>query len=735
MLFSILIAASPGPIVTPYAQKSTLAIRAVRPARTSVPCYVPLQVSVDLGATFDNPFDPDDVALDAEVHPSSGKPFSVPGFFDRPYVRKGNVLEPSGAHRWQIRLAALKPGKHRVVVRLKDRSGSVRKEFTFTATPASDPGFVRVSPRDGRYFETSNGRSFYAIGENLCWSGAGGMADFERWIPALGKAKANFGRLWLGPDWVSLALERGGRPEDGKGMGQFDLENAARLDDVLDLADRNGVKMLLCIDSFNILRDRDGYNYWEKTPHNAANGGPLRSMSDFWTDPAMAKFYRDKLRYLVARYGAKKSVFAWEFWNEVDVIRDIPPIPVRKWHIEMAKVLKGLDPYDHPTTTSLGMTEGDPRIDLAPGIDYVQTHHYSSPDLAGVAATQQLRKAAWGKPHMVAEIAADVSGDAHADKDKEGHQAHDPIWATVATGSAGSAQPWFWDSLIDPNNLYSLFTSVADFVKGVDYPGERFKSVQPTFTYQGAPRRTSQDLPILGSTAVWASHPSNRPQTRTIRGAAMIGGPVSEMQHGVVNHPDWHNPISFQVDLKTSSTLEVEVNRVSAHGGAALQVEIDGKPVLKKDFPDDDPTQGGELSLYNGTYRVQIPAGRHVVKVENVGADWFGASYRFVGVSSTHLPLVDAWVIAGRTTALGWVRATGRTWPRVVVYKNAPERIEPTKMRLTGLKPGVYQVTLWNTWKGAPTQRFKVKTTAKGAAEVPLHAIHRDLAFKLVRAK
>lgn len=718
MLFSLLIAASPGPIATPYAQKSVLAIRSVSPARTSLPCYDTLEVAVDLGATFDNPFDPDDVALEAEVRPSRGKPFTVPGFFDR---------------RWRLRLSALSPGKHRVVVRARDRSGTVSKGFEFDATASSNPGFVRVSRRDGRYFESSNGRAYFPIGENLCWPGERGMADYDRWIPALGKAKANFGRLWLSPDWTPFALERAGKAEEGKGMGQFDLANAANLDTVLDLAERHGLKMLLCIDSFNILRDRDGHNYWERTPHNAANGGPLRNMSDFWTDPTMAKLYRDKLRYLVARYGARKSVFAWEFWNEVDVIRDIQLLPVRAWHVEMAKALKGLDAYGHPVTTSLGMTEGDPRIDLAPGLDYVQTHHYSSPDLAGVVATQQMRKAAWGRPHIVAEIGADVSGDAHAAQDKEGHQAHDPMWASVATGSAGSAQPWFWDSLIDPNNLYSLFTSVADFVAGVDYPGEGFKPVSPTFTYLGAARRTRQDLAILGATAVWAPHPSNRPQERTIRGAQLIGGPVSEMQHGVVNHPDWHNPVSFKVDLKASSKLEVEVNRVSGHGGAALQVEIDGKPVLRKDFADPDPAQTGEMSQYNGTYRVEIPAGRHTVKVENVGTDWFGASYRFVGVASTTLPPVDAWAVAGRKTVLGWVRASGRTWPRVVIYRNAPTSVAASKMRLRGVKPGTYQAVLWNTWAGRATRRFKVTANVQGVVDVPLHAIDRDLAFKLVR--
>ncbi len=65
-------------------------------------------------------------------------------------------------------------------------------------------------------------------------------------------------------------------------MGRFDLGNAWRLDTVLELARQQGIRLMLCIDSFNILREKDCYNCWETTPHNAVNGGPLQRPNDFW---------------------------------------------------------------------------------------------------------------------------------------------------------------------------------------------------------------------------------------------------------------------------------------------------------------------------------------------------------------------------------------------------------------------------------------------------------------------
>src|SRR4051794_35024735 len=121
-------------IVTPYAQQAKLEIRSIELARQSLPCFAPLDVDVKLGATYDNPFDPDDVTLDAIVRPAKGDSYTVPGYLDRPFTRKQvggkEVCEPAGPPRWRLRLAALSPGDQKVEVRLHDRTGTVSKAFT-----------------------------------------------------------------------------------------------------------------------------------------------------------------------------------------------------------------------------------------------------------------------------------------------------------------------------------------------------------------------------------------------------------------------------------------------------------------------------------------------------------------------------------------------------------------------------------------------------------------------------
>ena len=77
-------------------------------------------------------------------------------------------------------------------------------------------------------------------------------------------------------------------------------------------------------------------------------------------------------------------------------------------------------------------------------LDYVQSHHYNSPDLAVTLANAQSNKAAYNKPHYVGEIGADSGGLRSAD-DPQGLQVHDPLWVTIATGGSGAAQSWWWD--------------------------------------------------------------------------------------------------------------------------------------------------------------------------------------------------------------------------------------------------------------------------------------------------
>jgi len=740
LLLGTTLCCTSAPIATPYAQKGRLAIKSVTPSATAVPQYGMLEFTVALSATYDNPFDPEDVALDAHVNCPSGKSLSVPGFLYRAYSREldnnRESLRPAGEPVWKIRFAPMETGAHTAVVSLKDRTGRVESQpVRFNVTASTNSGFIRISRINPRYFAFDSGAPYYPIGANVCWAGSRGTYDYDAWFGRYAEVGANYARLWLSPHWSTFALERPGKPEAGLGMGQFDLANAWRIDYVLELGATRGIQIMLCIDSYNILRERDGYPQWDSMPHNAKNGGPLTKPTDFWTNPEMARLYRNKLRYLVARYGAFANVLSWEFWNEVDITTSYPSGLSRDWHQRMATTLRAIDPFKHLITTSFAGSDGDPQVDKLPELDYVQTHNYNSPDMPLALARYHARKVAYGKPHIVGEIGAD-SGGPRAKDDPKGYQIHDPIWVSIAIGASGTAQPWWWDNAIHPLNLYYIFGAAVKFCHNIDWPAEGFSPVKATVAWQTAPQPAPRkDVNLRGGPATWTRSEFNQPKTIRVRPEGVEGPqPLAGIQHGLGGHKDKHNPVTFEYDLPYESKLEVDVGDVSGYGGAILSVKLDGNEVLRKEFADPDGMQStATLKQYAGAYTIDVPAGKHTVVVENVGPDWFMVSYCLRKAVTASGPPVLAWAVAGKNTAVAWARLEAADWRRLCVSKEKIEPAPPSVLEISNILPGRWKAETWDTWNGRVVKQADITVSSTGTARLSLDGFSHDVAIKLLR--
>jgi hypothetical protein len=722
-----------------YARHEPLAIRSVTLSASSVPEYGMVEIKVDLAATYENPFDPSDIRLDAHLSSPKGERIEIPGFlfqtFTRKLVAENEVLAPASKPDWRFRFSPQELGAYTLTVSATDRSGTKSSTpIKLVSTAPTTPGFVSVSSRDNRFFAFDDGSAYWPLGPNICWGGNRGTFSYDDWLPKYKDQGVNYSRLWLSPSWATFALEQPGKPAEGKGMGRFDLGNAWRLDYVLDEATRDGIYLMLCIDSYNILRPKDASPWWEKTPHNRDNGGPLRMPADFWTSHNMEKLYQDKLRYLVARYGAYSHTLSWEFWNEVDLTADFDLDTVREWHQRMGEYLHKLDPYNHMVTTSEANTAGWKPIDLLPQLDYFQTHHYG-PDPANEVLNQQSRKGGQGKPHYVGEIGADAGGSRTED-DPTGIQVHDPIWASIACGSSGNAASWWWDTLIPKNDLYSIYGAAHRFIQDVDWPSEDFHQQIPSFAYRVKPSKPERsDLDFANGPTSWQPSDENQPKRIVIRNGAAKGPlPVSGIQHGVTNHRDLHNPVVFDVSLDRPTRFDVTVGDVSGYGGATLQISLDGNPIMTREFADPDGASSGQtLTNYAKKYGVEIPKGNHVITVENIGIDWFMAGYTFKDIVVRTKPAVEGWSVIGNTKVLSWIRLAGRSWRKAVFEKMAPSA--PAVVGFAGLASGKWRAEIWDTWAGKPISSSTVSVTLSGKARVDLPSIGKEgsLAIKLTK--
>ncbi|MGV3722554.1 MAG: DUF5060 domain-containing protein, partial [Actinomycetota bacterium] len=727
------------PLKTPYARQETLAIRGVTIAPESVPRYGQVEMTVDLTATYDNPFDAGDFTLDARILTPSKKKVDVPGFYYQPFSREltagKEVLTPVGRPSWRIRYSPKEVGVHTVTFRVHDRSGAaVMPNRRFTVTPSQLPGMVRVSPRDPRYFEHENGRSYFPIGANIAWAGPRGTFDYDKWLPAYRRAGCNYARLWLSPEDTTFGLQRTGAVKDGRGAGQLDLANAWRLDQTLATAKANGMFVTLALDSQRTLAERAvSAPLWAESIYNAKNGGPLRKPTDFWTDETAEGLYLNKLRYVVARFGASPNVLAWELWNDVDLTTGYRSDAVKAWHAKITGLLRKLDPHGHPITTTFSRLEGDPAVDGLAGIDFVQTHQLGGPDSVPAFVSALQSKARYKKPHLVSEAGWPWQR-AQPEVDPEGIQIRAPLWASIASGASGGAAPWNWDSYIEPQQLYGAFTAASKFAAGIDWPAEKLRTVRPRMEWVKRPRSVPfSDLPVPSGAISWAATEFNKPRTVSVTDRALSGqAPVAGIQHGIQAHPELHNPVTFQVDLQQPTRLELLVDEVSGNGGAVLKATVDGKSVLEFDFADTDPGLQ-PLRQYAGAYNVQIPTGKHTVVIENVGRDWFLVTYRLLRAIEPTRPAIEAWASVGNRTAVAWVRNQDYTWQRAGVEKQLPKPQPPSVLVLPGVAAGSWKAELWDTWTGKIMGTQSATVGKNGEARISLPALSKDLAVRMRR--
>ena len=468
-----------------------------------VPQYGLFEVSFEMNRTFDNPFDPDHVSVTALFIDKDGLVHPALGFFYQDFQRrlreKVEILTPRGRPVWKVRYAPRKLGPHRFFVEIALDKGKTRKTFfkrpggrgyrELRCVRSDNPGYVRVSPKDWRYFEFENGDFFYPIGHNipatynvknaeklgLAIQKLEGTFAYDRFLDGMKRGEENYARIWLA-SW-SFGLEWSRKYSlHYRGLGRYNLRNAWRLDYVLDRCERQGIYAQLALTTFGHYRTSKFEGDWSYSPYNKINGGPVGSPTQFWTDPACWKYYRRMLRYVGARWGYSTHIMSWEISNEIDLVDDYGRLiqDILQWHKQCVKTLHSdYPPPDqgrHLITTNFAVWQRDRRILDLPEISYSSTNRYARPIISNLRNVYRL-KSKHRKPAIMAEC-----GDDHKGSSAQTTETYIPIclWAAYMMPFAGGGTQWWWD-FIDDRNLYYLFRPISRFARGEDRRGRDLK--------------------------------------------------------------------------------------------------------------------------------------------------------------------------------------------------------------------------------------------------------------------
>ena len=389
--------------------------------RAELPRYEALELTVDLEATYANPYDARQVALDGVFTAPDGSEWRVPGFWD-------------GDGSWRLRFTPSQEGEWRYQVTVEDANGASQPaEGAFQVTASDWHGWLQVGSwvdpaYSPRYLVYHDGTPFYGVGHADALNTLIDGFHLERGVGLfedMQAANENY-VIW----WPFYAMSPVNNSYD-----DYAVQNLKVIDTVVRDAERKGVHLVFTLWDHPQLRDDT--HAWGDGRWAATNGfrrlGPIDS---FFTDDEAWAWQENLYRYMIARWAYSPAIGLWQTVSEINGTNAYGQAD--PWHERVNAYFVANDPYRHPTTAS---KSGD--VDWLAGwqaMDVPQVHLYEFDDGAVAAAaviadwTQQMWDAA-AKPNWIGEFGV-------TDAAQYPELFHNAIWAALGAGAAMTPAEW-----------------------------------------------------------------------------------------------------------------------------------------------------------------------------------------------------------------------------------------------------------------------------------------------------
>jgi hypothetical protein len=457
-------------------------IKSITAVKERVNKYKKFEADISFSGTYQYPYNPKDIALDAEFTSPSGKKYNIPGFL---YDAKVNGIKLENT-QWKIRFTPNETGEWSYKVVVKNHKGSDESDiYKFKCLDSDDSGFIRVSTIDPKYFEFDSGEFYYPIGQNVAW--ANDKEAFDYFFKKMSENGYNWTRMWMSSwqfaiEWLDIGHFHG--------LGTYSLENAKYLDEVIELTAKYDLYFQLVLNNHGQLSTQVDAE-WLNNPYNAKNGGPCKTPQDFFTNEEAKDLFKQRMRYIIARWGYSPHILAWELWNEVTLVDDYSLENDVAWSEEMANYIKELDPFNHLITTSY-FGNFPKEVWKMPIIDYGQIHMYTPEIVTTITGLYNIMDS-YEKPYFVGEFGTS-NLDGIDRMDPKATNQHAALWSQFMTPSAGDAMCWEWDNHIDPNNLYYHWKALSEFAKNEDRRCKRYVYSRATITAEDNKTLTVQGI-------------------------------------------------------------------------------------------------------------------------------------------------------------------------------------------------------------------------------------------------
>ena len=696
----------------PMITAQTPAINSATPLSATVEQWGKFEVSLDVSATWTNPFDYDEIRVSCVFTGPNGQTKTVDGFFMQDYTlanAQTGALNVAGPGSFKVRFSPDQPGEWSYVLSVTNAAGTgTFPAQTFTATaPAveKNAGFLRSDQTNYLHFD--DGRQYIPVGENIAWQSTNPYVDYKNWLTKLSDNGGNFFRLWQ-CSW-GLGLEWRNGSAGYQGLRKFKQTNAFYTDWLLDFCAEKGIYVMYCLQHHGQVSTNVNPN-WSDSPFNAANGGPCANTWDFFTNTTAKNHTKNRYRYVLARWGYSRNIMAWELFNEVGWTDQFEQRKndISAWHEEMAAYFKANDPNEHLVTTSYVNEYNDPNTWNLPDIDFTQTHFYVETPYLERTLAGGVRSYLndYGKPSINGEFGLSGSGANLGTIDPDGIHIHNSMWGSLFGGGMGTGMSWWWDNYIDPKNLYYHFAPMSAVAQVVPFHAANLSPAQATVSGVAA------DL-LLTPSQGWGAVSDTSLTINNDGSVTSAGAGLGQFLYGSQWNTQYRRPPVFYVHYPVAGQFKVRTGSDTGQS-PKIVIYVDGFKVLE------------QSAAVNQTYTVNIPAGQHSIKVDNSGTDWITvASYTFMGLGSG----LDAYVLKSETQnrLAGWLLNNSYHYQNVPA-NGAPAAVSGGTLQVPQVANGAYTMKYFDCLTGELVNAETV-TVENGNLSISLPDILWDMAF------
>ncbi|MFH1238778.1 MAG: hypothetical protein V1653_01550 [bacterium] len=219
----------------------------------------------------------------------------------------------------------------------------------------------------------------------------------------------------------------------------------------------------------------------------------------------------------------------------------------------------------------------------------------------------------------------------------------------------------------------------------------------------------------------------------------ILGGKINMFIHAPIKKDMRITPV-LKVDYPQNGKFIIRVGTVSK--SAILHIYLDDKEAWQKDFPTGEKGAGEwkdskwqkQWSIwqsdYDADYSIDVPAGKHTIRLENTGSDWaIIKNITLTNYKSKNYAEARAVGLIRNDEAMLWIQNTNSNW------YNSSKNIEPAPQEnisfdLLGLPDGTYKLEWWDTWAGTIINQTEASSSG-GNLTVNLAELKTDIAVKI----